>query len=134
MLACCLAYSMLGSVVTSGGVAGFLENALVRTAPGELQGAALEAILEVAASAPADFAGGYRSKLSWLQGYLSHVNAVGEPRFCFRTEQQALICHCTFKTVGRQHYCNANACWDCTSTLNKVMIIALWLTSASDMQ
>lgn len=57
--------------------AGFLENALVRAAPGELQGVALEATLEVAAAAPADFAGGFRGKASWLQGFLSHVNPTG---------------------------------------------------------
>ncbi|CAK0785632.1 hypothetical protein CVIRNUC_008843 [Coccomyxa viridis] len=52
----------------------FLENALVRAAPGSLQAAALEAILEVAAGAPAEFAGEFRSKTGWLQGFLSHVN------------------------------------------------------------
>lgn len=61
--------------------AGFLENALVRTAPGDLQGAALEAILEIAATAPADFAGGYRSKASWLQGFLAHVNPAGKAQY-----------------------------------------------------
>ena len=60
------------------GNAGFLDNALVRAAPGDLQAAALEAILEVAAAAPADFAGGYRAKAPWLQGFLSHVNPTGE--------------------------------------------------------
>ena len=60
------------------GNAGFLENALVRAAPGDLQAVALEAILEVAAAAPADFAGSYRAKAPWLQGFLSHVNQAGE--------------------------------------------------------
>ncbi len=53
----------------------------MRTAPGDLQGAALEAILEIAATAPADFAGGYRSKASWLQGFLAHVNPAGKAQF-----------------------------------------------------
>ncbi len=48
------------------------------TAPGDLQAAALEAILEVAATVPADFAGAYRSKVALLQGYLVHVNTAGE--------------------------------------------------------
>ncbi len=51
----------------------------MRAAPGSLQAAALEAILEVAAGAPAEFAGESRSKTSWLQGFLSHVNPAGEP-------------------------------------------------------
>ena len=59
--------------------AAFLECALVHAAPGSLQATALEAILEVAAGAPAAFAGGFRSKTGWLQGFLSHVNPVGEP-------------------------------------------------------
>ena len=62
------------------GIAGFLDNALVRAAPGDLQAAALEAILEVAAAAPADFAGGYRAKAPWLQGFLSHVSPTGQPQ------------------------------------------------------
>lgn len=57
--------------------AGFMEHAVVRTAPGDLQAAALEAILEVAATAPADFAGAYRSKVAWLQGFSGHVNSAG---------------------------------------------------------
>ena len=51
----------------------------MRAAPGSLQAAALEAILEVAAGAPAEFAGEFRSKSGWLQGFLSHVNPAGEP-------------------------------------------------------
>ena len=62
--------------------AGFLNNALVRAAPGELQAGALEAMLEVAAAAPADFAGGYRAKAPWLQGFLGHVNPAGAPQHC----------------------------------------------------
>ncbi len=50
----------------------------MRAAPGDLQAVALEAILEVAAAAPADFAGSYRAKAPWLQGFLSHVNQAGE--------------------------------------------------------
>lgn len=66
--------------------AGFLNNALVRAAPGELQAGALEAMLEVAAAAPAAFAGGYRAKVPWLQGFLGHVNPAGEPRRCAMPE------------------------------------------------
>ena len=58
--------------------AGFMEHAIVRTAPGDLQAAALEAILEVAATVPADFAGAYRSKVTWLQDFSGHVNTAGE--------------------------------------------------------
>ena len=70
---------MFISASESSGCAAFLESALVRAAPGSLQAAALEAILEVAAGAPADFAGEFRSKTGWLQGFLSHVNPAGEP-------------------------------------------------------
>lgn len=49
----------------------------MRDSPSELHAAALEAVLEVAATDPPSFAGHYRHRVAWLQGFLSHVDASG---------------------------------------------------------
>ena len=58
-------------------MAGLLEHALVRDSPSELHAAAREAVLEVAAADPPAFAGHYRQRVTWLQGFLGHVDAAG---------------------------------------------------------
>ena len=50
----------------------------MRDSPSELHAAALEAMLEVAAADPPSFAGHYRHRVAWLQGFLGHVDATGD--------------------------------------------------------
>ena len=57
--------------------AGLLEHALVKDAPAELHVAAFQAVLEVAADAPDQFAAAYKTQLPWLKSYLSHTDAAG---------------------------------------------------------
>lgn len=54
-----------------------MEHALVRDSPSELHAAALEALLEVAAADPPEFAGLYRHRVTYMQGFLGHVDAAG---------------------------------------------------------
>lgn len=49
----------------------------MRDSTSELSAAALEALLEVAATSPADFAAHYRTRTAWLQGFLGHVDSTG---------------------------------------------------------
>lgn len=68
----------------------------MRDSPSDLHAAALEAILEVAAADPPSFAGHYRHRVAWLQGFLGHVDATGDaqlfsdstPNTCRYPEQQ----------------------------------------------
>ena len=54
-----------------------MEHALVKDAPAELQVAAMQAMLQVAADATAQFAALYKAQLAWLKTYLSHTDATG---------------------------------------------------------
>ena len=63
------------------GAAGILEHALVVEGTAELHVAALQALLTLAADHPPLVQQRYSSRLSWLQGFLSHVDAAGELHF-----------------------------------------------------
>ncbi|KAK9810293.1 hypothetical protein WJX72_008148 [[Myrmecia] bisecta] len=54
---------------------GVLEHALIKDSTSELYVAALEALLEVAADAPHEFAQKYSARLQWLRAFLAHIDA-----------------------------------------------------------
>ncbi len=58
-------------------VAALMEHALVRDSTSELHAAALEALLEIAAADPPEFASHYRHRVTYMQGFLGHVDAAG---------------------------------------------------------
>lgn len=59
-------------------LAGLLEHALVKDASGELHIVAIQAMLEVAADLPEQFASLYKGQLSWLRSFLSHTDSTGQ--------------------------------------------------------
>ena len=50
---------------------------MVKDATGELHVAAIQAMLEVAADLPEQFAELYKGQLAWLKFFLSHTDATG---------------------------------------------------------
>ena len=50
---------------------------MVKDATSELHVAAIQAMLEVAADLPEQFAGLYKGQLAWLKSFLSHTDATG---------------------------------------------------------
>lgn len=72
-------YTSNGKGVTRlDGAADVLEHALVKDGTSELHVAALQALLETAATDADAFAARYQTRLPWLQGFLSHIDEEGK--------------------------------------------------------